>query len=190
MATEALRAQQSNVWWVYLLQGLAGILLGAMLLAEPHATLVALTTLFGCYLLVTGVLALVQIFVDRSVPRIWPFLTGIVGVAAGILILRHPLLVALTVPTLLVLILGLGAFVMGVFEIIAGLSGGGIGSFVLGVVNALVGLILISSRVVIGVAVPFVFGLLLLFEGAALMLWAFRVRPGTRGVSNRKSDAE
>jgi uncharacterized membrane protein HdeD (DUF308 family) len=187
MITGLLRPQQSSVWWVFLLQGLAAMILGIMLITEPHATLVALTTLFGCYLLVTGILALVQIFVDGTVSRILSLLTGIVGVAAGILIVRHPVFVALTVPSLLVTLLGLGASVMGVFEIIAGFTGGGIGSVLLGVVNVLVGSILISSRFVIGIAVPFVFGLLLLFEGASLILWAVRVRRGTRAVPDQGS---
>ena len=31
--------QQSTIWWVFLLQGLAGVLLGAMLITQPGATL-------------------------------------------------------------------------------------------------------------------------------------------------------
>jgi uncharacterized membrane protein HdeD (DUF308 family) len=37
-----------------------------MLLTEPGATMVALTTLLGFYWLIVGVLALVQVFVDPS----------------------------------------------------------------------------------------------------------------------------
>jgi uncharacterized membrane protein HdeD (DUF308 family) len=44
MTDVALQPQQSNIWWVFLLQGLAGIILGLMLLTEPGATRVALTT--------------------------------------------------------------------------------------------------------------------------------------------------
>jgi uncharacterized membrane protein HdeD (DUF308 family) len=45
MTAAALQPQQSNIWWVFLLQGFAGIILGLMLLTEPGATIVALTTL-------------------------------------------------------------------------------------------------------------------------------------------------
>jgi hypothetical protein len=69
-------------------------------------TLVALTTLLGFYWLFQGVLSLVQVFVDRSIPWIWSLLTGIVGILAGLFVLRHPLIAALTVPTLIVIILG------------------------------------------------------------------------------------
>src|SRR6266852_502126 len=55
-------------------------------------------------------------------------LTGIVGILAGLFVLRHPLVAALTVPTLIIIILGVQGLIMGVLEIIGGLKGGGIGS--------------------------------------------------------------
>jgi uncharacterized membrane protein HdeD (DUF308 family) len=68
---------------------------------------------------------------------------------------------------------------MGVIEIIRGFQGGGIGSFILGVINMLVGLLLLSSRVAAALAVPLVFGVLLLVQGVGLIIWAFRLRTGS-----------
>ncbi len=176
MTTAAVPTEQSNIWWLFLLQGIAGILLGLMLLTAPGETLLALITFLGFYWLITGMLALVRIFVDRSVPWVWSLLTGIVGILAGILVLKHPLLAALTVPTVIVTILGVQGLVMGVFEILGGFTGGGIGSFILGVINVLIGLLLLSSPVTAALAVPLVFGVLLLVQGVGLIIWAFRVR--------------
>jgi uncharacterized membrane protein HdeD (DUF308 family) len=176
MTNLASQPQQSNIWWIFLLQGLAGIILGLMLITEPGATMVVLTTVLGFYWLIMGVLALVQVFVDRSTPWIWSLLTGIVGILAGLFVLRHPLIAALTVPTVLVIILGIQGLVMGVFEIIGGFKGGGIGSFILGAINVLVGLLLLGSPVAAALAVPLVFGVLLLIQGVGLILLAFRVR--------------
>jgi uncharacterized membrane protein HdeD (DUF308 family) len=64
-----------------------------------------------------------------------------------------------------------------VLGIIGGFSGGGIGSFIFGVLNVIIGLVLLGSPVMATLAVPFVFGILLLIEGIALVIWAFRVRP-------------
>jgi uncharacterized membrane protein HdeD (DUF308 family) len=175
MTTLALQPQQSNVWWLFLLQGIAGIILGVMLLTEPGATTVALTTLLGFYWLIMGLLALVRLFVDRSIPWIWSLLSGIVGILAGLFVLKHPLLAALTVPTVLVIILGVQGLVMGTIEIIAGLKGGGIGSFILGAINVLVGLLLLGSPLAAAIAVPLVFGVLLLIQGVASVFFAFRV---------------
>ena len=66
--------------------------------------------------------------------------------------------------------------IMGVLEIISGFRGGGIGSFILGAISLLVGLLLLGSPVAAALAVPFVFGVLLLIEGVALIVLAFRVR--------------
>src|SRR3954452_525759 len=102
MTNIAVLPQQSSIWWVFLLQGFAGIILGLMLVTQPGATILALTTFLGFYWLITGLLAFVQVFVDRSTPWIWSLLSGAVGVIAGLFVLRHPLFAALTVPTVLV----------------------------------------------------------------------------------------
>ena len=117
-----------------------------------------------------------QVFVDRSIPWIWSLLTGIVGILAGLFVLRHPLVAALTVPTVIIIILGVQGLIMGVLEIVGGFKGGGIGSFILGVINLLVGLLLLGSPVAAALAVPIVFGVLLLIQGIGLIAWAFRVR--------------
>jgi uncharacterized membrane protein HdeD (DUF308 family) len=174
MTNVAVQPQQPNIWWVFLLQGLAGIILGLMLLTEPGATMVALTTFLGFYWLILGLLALVQVFVDRSTPWIWSLLSGNVGILAGLLVLRHPLVAALTFPTILVIILGVQGLVMGVIEIIGGFKGGGVGSFILGAINVLVGLP--GSPAAAALAVPLVFGVLLLIHGVASIILAFRVR--------------
>ncbi|MFY9987474.1 MAG: DUF308 domain-containing protein [Chthoniobacterales bacterium] len=171
-----MNTQLSQIWWVFLLKGLAGIILGFFLLTEPAATIVALATLLGFYWLIHGVLSLVQVFVDRSIPWIWSLLSGIVGILAGLFVLRHPLIAALTVPTVIVIILGIQGLIIGVLEIISGIRGGGLGSFILGAINLLVGLLLLSSPITAALAVPIVFGVLLLIEGVALVFLAFRLR--------------
>jgi uncharacterized membrane protein HdeD (DUF308 family) len=171
-----LDTQLSQIWWVFLLKGLVGIILGFFLVTEPAATIVALTTLLGFYWLIQGVLSLVQVFVDRSIPWIWSLLSGIVGIVAGLFVLRHPLIAALTVPTVIVIILGIQGLIIGVLEIISGFRGGGFGSFVLGVINLFIGLLLLSSPITAALAVPIVFGVLLLIEGVALIFLAFRLR--------------
>jgi len=176
MTTLAPSTQQSSIWWLFLLQGIAAIILGLMLITAPGATLVVMVTFLGFFWLIEGILSLVHVFVDRATPWIWSLLTGIVGIIAGILVVRHPLLAALTVPTVLVILLGFGGLIMGAAEIVGGFTGGGIGSFILGVINVLIGLLLLSSPATAALAVPLVFGVLLLVEGIVLIVWAFRTK--------------
>jgi uncharacterized membrane protein HdeD (DUF308 family) len=174
--TPAVSSPPANIWWLFLLQGIAGILLGLMLLSYPGATVVILVTFLGFYWLFTGIMALVRVFVDRSVPWIWSLLVGIVGILAGLLVLRHPLLAALTVPATIVIILGVQGLIMGVLEIIGGFSGGGVRSFLLGVINIVIGALLLGSPLLAALSLPLVFGILLLIQGIIQIVLAFRVR--------------
>jgi uncharacterized membrane protein HdeD (DUF308 family) len=166
----------TTTWWIYLLEGIGAVLIGLLLLMAPAATVVAITLFLGFYWLFVGVLELVRMFVDRAVPWYWSLLIGLLGIAAGLLVLNHPLFAAVILPATLVIYLGVLGIVIGIFAIIGGFSGGGIGSFIFGVLNLLIGILLLSSPVAATLAVPFVFGILLLIEGIALIVWAFRVR--------------
>jgi uncharacterized membrane protein HdeD (DUF308 family) len=172
----AATAEQRNIWWVFLLEGIAAIIFGILLLTSPAQTLVAFVIFLGFYWLFVGVLELVRVFTDSSVPWFWSLLIGVLGIVAGIIVLNHPLVSAVVLPTVLVVWLGILGLVIGVFAIIGGFTGGGIGSFIFGVINFLIGLLLLGSPMAAALAVPFVFGILLLIEGVALIIWAFRVK--------------
>jgi uncharacterized membrane protein HdeD (DUF308 family) len=172
----AATTHKSDVWWIFLLEGIAAIVFGILLLTQPAATLVALVIFLGFYWLFVGVLELVRMFVDRSVPWYWSLLIGVLGIAAGIIVLNHPMFAAVVLPTAIVVWLGVLGLVIGFFAIIGGFTGGGIGSFIFGVINVIIGLILLGSPMAAALAVPFVFGILLLIEGVALIIWAFKVK--------------
>jgi len=163
-------------WWIALLQGISAIIIGALLVAEPAETFLALLPLLGIYWLVIGILSLVRIFIDRSVPWILSLLTGVIGVLAGVAVLRHPMIAAIMILTVLVIVLGVQGLVMGILEIVEGFRGGGAWSFILGVINILVGVLLLARPMAAALAVPLVFGILLLVQGLFLLIWAFRVR--------------
>jgi uncharacterized membrane protein HdeD (DUF308 family) len=135
-----------------------------------------MVTFLGFYWLIMGIFALVRIFVDQSMPWIWSLLVGIVGVLAGLSVIKHPLLAAIGVPTAIVILLAVQGLVMGGLEIISAFRGAGIGSFILGVFYALIALLLLAKPVAAAIAVPLVFGVLLLVQGAALVVLALRVR--------------
>lgn len=171
-----LAVQPSRIWWLLLLQGAAAIILGLLLITDPKTTTVTLVTFLGFYWLIMGVLALVRVFTDPSVPWIWELLIGIVGILAGLSVVKHPLLAAIAVPATIVIILGVQGIIMGALEIISAFRGAGIGSFIVGAFYVLIGLLLLGSPLAAALAVPLVFGVLLLVEGIVLVVLAFRVR--------------
>jgi uncharacterized membrane protein HdeD (DUF308 family) len=167
---------RSNVWWVILLQGIAGIGLGLLLVTEPGATTLAIVTFLGFYWLIMGIFALVRMFVDQSVPWIWSLLIGIVGILAGLSVIKHPLLAVIGVPTAIVILLAIQGLVMGGLEIGSAFRGAGVGSFILGVFYVLLSLLLLAKPLATALAVPLVFGALLLVQGVALVVVALRAR--------------
>lgn len=172
----ATTADQSAIWWVFLLEGIAALIVGVLLLVHPAQTLVAIAIFLGFYWLFVGVLELVRVFVDRTVPWYWSALIGVLGIVAGIIVLNHPILAGVVLPTALVVWLGVLGLVIGVLAMIGGFSGGGAGSFVFGLVNFIIGLLILAKPMAAALAVPFVFGILLLIQGVILIVWAFRAK--------------
>jgi uncharacterized membrane protein HdeD (DUF308 family) len=123
-----------------------------------------------------GIFALVRMFVDQSVPWIWSLLIGIVGILAGLSVIKHPLLAVIGVPTAIVILLAIQGLVMGGLEIGSAFRGAGVGSFILGVFYVLLSLLLLAKPLATALAVPLVFGALLLVQGVALVVVALRAR--------------
>ena len=90
-------------------------------------------------------------------------------------VIKHPLLAAIGIPTAIVILLAVQGLVMGELEIVGAFRGAGIGSFILGVFYVLIALLLLAKPVAAAIAVPLVFGVLLLVQGATVVL-ALRAR--------------
>src|ERR671916_1353182 len=76
----------SRNWWALALRGLAAIIFGILAFVWPGITLWALILLFGAYMLVDGVFAIVAaVRVAGEEARWWLLLVeGILGVLAGL----------------------------------------------------------------------------------------------------------
>jgi uncharacterized membrane protein HdeD (DUF308 family) len=103
-------------WWAVVLRGVTGIIFGILAFVMPVLTLAALVMLFGAYALVDGVFSIIAAATGRTGPRSWwaLVLTGIVGIAAGLVTFFMPGLTALT----LAYVIGAWAIVSGVLHII------------------------------------------------------------------------
>ncbi len=107
----------SRNWWALALRGVLAILFGFLAFLSPGITLLALVFLFGAYMLVDGVLAIVAaVWTAGREERWWLLLIeGIVGVLAGILAFALPQAAALA----FLYLVAAWAIVTGVLEILA-----------------------------------------------------------------------
>jgi uncharacterized membrane protein HdeD (DUF308 family) len=162
-------------WWMVLIQGIALVFLGLLLLFWPAATTVVLIQVLGIYWLISGIMSIVWIFVDHSKWG-WKLLSGILGIIAGILILQHPLWSTILVPATLVILFGILGVVNGIVALIAAYQGGGWGAGVLGVLSIIFGIILLANTLISAVLLPFVFAGFAIVGGIAAIINAFQIK--------------
>jgi uncharacterized membrane protein HdeD (DUF308 family) len=176
MATAtATLGRPAVAWWVVLIGGVAMTIAGALLLFAPGMTTAVLIEVLGIYWLVYGVLSLVRIFVDQSG---WgrKLAVGILGIVAGLVVLRHPLWSAALVPGTLIIFLGFVGIAVGVLEVVESMRGGGWGPAILGVASALFGLLLVFNPVPFLVALPVLIGVVAGSAGVIAVIIALAMR--------------
>src|SRR5215471_18791571 len=147
MVAQGETAITATPWWLVLLEGIAGLLIGILLLTQTSVTLFTLVVFVGVYWFVTGILDLVMMFVD-SRQWGWKLFTGVVGILAGLVVIRHPAWAAVLIPTTLVWLLGLMGVVIGVATFVRAFMGGGLPAAILGIISVILGAVLLFNTVV------------------------------------------
>jgi uncharacterized membrane protein HdeD (DUF308 family) len=104
-------------WWSVVLRGLLGIGIGIITFMSPVSTLTALVLLFGAYVFVDGVLAIMGAIRAARARDSWGvlLLEGVVGVATGFLAIVWPAITA----AVLAIVIAAWAIITGVLEISA-----------------------------------------------------------------------
>lgn len=175
MTTSEAMGRSAIPWWLVLIQGIAGIIIGVLLLTNPAATTVIIIQVIGIYWLIAGIFEIVAIFIDRSGWG-WKLFSGIIGILAGVAIIQHPLWSAVLVPATLILVMGIFGIIMGITNLIQAFRGGGWGIGILGGVNILIGFWLLANPLAAVIALPFVVGLFAIVGGIMALVSAFRMR--------------
>jgi len=118
MDTVVRRLHQN--WWLVLLQGVLSIVLGVLALARPGVTLGALILLWGLFALLNGVVEVFSAIGAAGSHRSWGWQLagGLVGILAGLVILRWPGLSALFV----LYLVAIWAIMMGIVRIVGAIA--------------------------------------------------------------------
>lgn len=162
-------------WWVAMMEGIALVIVGLLLLFSPAMTTLVLVQVLGWYWLIGGILSFVSIFVDKTQWG-WKLAIGILGVLAGLAVIRHPLWSALMIPTLIVICLAVQALIVGAIELIQGFSGGGVAAIMLGIINIILGIVLLIAPLAAARVLPLVVGIFALIGGIVALYGAYRLQ--------------
>lgn len=175
-AAQVSRSEGEMVpWWLILIEGIALILLGILLLLRPGMTSLIFIQFLGIYWLVGGIFKIVSIFLDRSLWG-WKLFAGALGIIAGIIVIQHPIWSPVIVGSTLVILLGIQGIIYGGVGVFQAFKGAGWGAGILGAISILFGIYLLANIGAATLVLPWVVGVLALVGGVAAMVMAFRVK--------------
>jgi uncharacterized membrane protein HdeD (DUF308 family) len=166
-------------WWTLVFRGVLAILFGVAVFIWPEISIAVLVGLFGFFVLLTGILALIAAFRRRqSDEQRWLLVVeGILGIVAGVLVFFWPNITAL----LLLYFIAAWAIVTGIFEIIAAiqLRREIHNEWLLalaGVASLLFGILLVIQPGAGALAILWVIGAYAIIFGIALLILGLRLR--------------
>jgi uncharacterized membrane protein HdeD (DUF308 family) len=162
-------------WWLTLIQGIAAVIIGGLLIFQPLTTTVILVLFFGWWWLISGIFELGSLFVDRTAWG-WRLFTGLLSVFAGIYIIGAPLMGAAVVVGVATLMLGINGMVIGIVDIIKAFQGAGWGKGALGVLSLVIGAAIAFNFTSFMLALPWVWGVFAVAGGFAAIALAFQMR--------------
>jgi uncharacterized membrane protein HdeD (DUF308 family) len=174
--TESLHAH----WVMFLIEGIVLIVLGLMAIAVPLLATLAVAILIGWLLLISGGLGLItSIWMRRAPGFLWSLFSAILGIVAGVMLLRWPLSGALSLTVILTAFL----CVEGIFSILYALEhkrdlSGRWGMLLLsGIVDLiLAAMIFLGLPATAAWAIGLLVGINLVFGGSALAAMALHAR--------------
>jgi uncharacterized membrane protein HdeD (DUF308 family) len=166
----------SKHWWIVLLEGIALVIIGILLFTDTEQTLFTLVLFLGIWWFISGIFDLVSLFIDRTHWG-WKLFSGILGILAGLLIIRHPVWASVLVPVSLVWVLGFFGIVIGIIALIRAFQGAGWGIGILGVISLILGIILLGANMGVALATIIVVGALwAIVGGIVAIVYSFRLR--------------
>ncbi len=174
--TNALHAH----WRMFLIEGIILLILGLLAIVVPAVATIAVAVLIGWLLLMSGVVGLIATLRMRSAPGFgWSLISAILGIVAGIVLLRWPLSGALSLTLILTLFLAFEGVVSIFFALEHKREFSGRWGMMLfsGVIDLfLAGLIFAGLPGTAAWAIGLLVGINLLFGGTALITMALHAR--------------
>jgi uncharacterized membrane protein HdeD (DUF308 family) len=175
-------------WRLFLTEGIILFILGLLAIVVPPVATIAVEVLIGWLLLLSGIVGLIATLRMRSAPGFgWSLLSAILGVVAGIVLLRWPLSGAMS----LTLILTVFLVLEGVISILYALEhrrelSGRWGAMLFsGLIDlSLAGIIFAGFPATAAWAIGLLIGINLVFGGSALIAMALHARKAAPASSS------
>jgi uncharacterized membrane protein HdeD (DUF308 family) len=167
-------------WRLFLTEGIVLFVLGVLAIVVPPIATIAVEVLIGWLLLMSGIVGLIATLRMRSAPGFWwSLLSAVLGIVAGIVLLRWPLSGALSLTLILTVFLALEGMISILYSLEhrRELSGRWAMMLSSGVIDIiLAGIILAGLPGTAAWAIGLLIGINLVFGGSALIAMALHAR--------------
>ena len=169
----------SELWWLALMESILAIFFGIAAIFWPSLTLITLDYLFSAFVLVWGIIEIVNALMSIGRRDTWwlTMIFGLVGLVIGVYLVRNPGVAFAT----FILLVGATLIVRGLFDII--------GTFldrrsathrilllIIGIVAVIAGIIVVMQPAAGGVAFVWIIGLYALIFGVVNLAVALEAR--------------
>ncbi|MCS6847744.1 MAG: DUF308 domain-containing protein [Anaerolineae bacterium] len=182
-----MRSAIRKTWWIPLIQGIAAVIIGVLLLTNPVPTLFSLVIFLGAFWLVGGIFDIIGAFTRRDTDKgwWWTLIGGIISIIAGLFLLGNPVASIVGLPVAIAILIGAIAIVSGIFNIIWAIRVRneiqGEGWIILwGIISIVLGIALLSAPLLSAVSLVLVGAVLAILGGIAMIISAFRLRSTAR----------
>jgi uncharacterized membrane protein HdeD (DUF308 family) len=155
--------------------GIVSLVLGILLFTQTGATLSVVMLLVGLSWFIWGIFSLLSIFIDKKEWG-WRLFGGVIGIAAGWLVLSNPVASTVAVPAVLAIVLGIFGVIIGIAALISAFQGEGWGVGIFGAVSIIIGLLMMFNSVVSAQVLIILTGILLVIQGGIGIIMSF-IRP-------------
>jgi uncharacterized membrane protein HdeD (DUF308 family) len=130
------------LWWASPLLGVLSIAAGVVILARPHNSLATLAVVAGVFMLFDSVYEVAMSLRRDTEARGFSAIIGVLGIVAGILLIRHPVVTV----TAIALILGIWLTAIGAVRLVSAVVGDRrVPDVVLGLVQIVAGIVIVGS---------------------------------------------
>jgi uncharacterized membrane protein HdeD (DUF308 family) len=160
-------------WWLYAILGVVSLVCGVLALVYPGITLLALGIILGFYLMLGGVVALIDAIVGDSGSRTLSAILGVLALLAGLVCLRRPgesLLAVIIVVGFYLVIAGVVGFVRALGD----LEGRGL-ALLVAACDLILGILILSLPHLSLATLAVLVGISLIIRGAFACVGAFKL---------------
>ncbi|MCX7878738.1 MAG: DUF308 domain-containing protein [Ignavibacteria bacterium] len=172
-----MKQSLKKYWWLFLMKGIVAIIFGLLIVFNPMVMIITFLSLFGVFLIFTGVILITLAFLGETENTIIRAIEGILFILMGIVIMLNPLSAAGG----LMIMIAAWAIISGLLQIVSAIRlrkviENDIMMFISGVISIIFGVVLAGNLIQGAEIITIFFGLFAILTGILNTILAINIR--------------